>query len=109
MFYSTYIPDSMVMADEVSIVCNEFTQIETDSTDTDDQHTKPEYNNQYRKAWTSNVRLPSLMDYWENKNKDDETNKFKKYASESNIFENPHPPENGLRKITKDKHFTSCE
>ena len=107
MFYSTYIPDSMVLVDEVSIVCNEFTRIETDSTDTEDQ--KPEYNTQYRKAWTSNVRLPSLMDYWENKNKKDDTNKFKKYASESNIFENPHPPENGLRKITKDKNFTSCE
>ena len=108
MFYSTYIPDSRVMAEEVSIVCNEFTQIETDSADAED-HAEPEYNTQYGKAWTSNIRLPSLMDYWENKNIADDTNKFKKYASESNIFENSHPPENGLRKITKDKHFTSCE
>ena len=108
MLYSTYIPDSCVIGDEVSIVCNEFTQIETDSADSDEQ-VQPDYNPQYGKAWTSNIRLPSLMDYWENKNKSDDTNKFKKYASESNIFENSHPPENGLRKITKDKHFTSCE
>jgi len=110
MLYSTYIPDSCVIGDEVSIVCNEFTQIETESSNTDtDDHSKTEYNMQYGKAWTSNIKLPSLLDYWENKNKDNETNQFKKYASESNIFENSQPPENGLRRIPKDKHFTSCE
>ena len=66
MLYSTYIPDSCVIGDEVSIVCNEFTQIETDRAESDEQ-VQSEYNPQYGKTWTSNIRLPSLMDYWENK------------------------------------------
>ena len=42
MFYATFIPDRCVNGDEVSIVCNEFTQIETDGhandTTTDSDH-----------------------------------------------------------------------
>ena len=108
MFYSTFIPDSALNTDEVGIVCNEFTKIETEST-ISDESIKPEYNKKYNNTWKSNVRLPSLLDYWEKKNKNEETNKFKKYASESNLFENPHPPENGLRNIIKEKNLTSCE
>ena len=58
------------------------------------------------KNWTSTIRLPSLLDFWERRNQE---TKFKKYASESNICHNEAPPENGLRKIPRDKNFTSCE
>ena len=58
------------------------------------------------KNWTSAIRLPSLLDFWERRNQE---TKFKKYASESNICRDEAPPENGLRKIPRDKNFTSCE
>ena len=57
------------------------------------------------KSWKSNTKLPKLLDFWEQRNRDD---KFRKYASESNIC-NEELPENGLRKIFKDNYFTSCE
>ena len=121
MFYATFIPDSQVRSlhtDEVSIVCNEFTQIETDShsgqtsssssTESGDSEEilaikEP---NIVEKNWTSTIRLPSLLDFWERRNQEA---KFKKYASESNICHDEAPPENGLRKIPRDKNFTSCE
>ena len=120
MFYATFIPDRCINGDEVSIVCNEFTQIETDShatdttTDSDDQSIvaavepkKYRFEEKPEKNWTSTIRLPSLLDFWENRNKDN--SQFKKYASESNICKNQELPENGLRKIPKEKNFTSCE
>ena len=121
MFYATFIPDSQVRSlntDEVSIVCNEFTQIETDShsaqtsssssTESGDSEEilAAKEPNIVEKNWTSTIRLPSLLDFWERRN---EETKFKKYASESNICQNEAPPENGLRKIPRDKNFTSCE
>ena len=120
MFYATFIPDSQLRSlntDQVSIVCNEFTQIETDShscktssssTESDDSKEIPaaKESNIVEKNWTSAIRLPSLLDFWERRNQE---TKFKKYASESNICRDEAPPENGLRKIPRDKNFTSCE
>ena len=121
VFYATFIPDRCINGDEVSIVCNEFTRIETDShatdttTDSDDQSIvanfepkKCKYEEMPEKNWTSTIRLPSLLDFWESRNKDSHS-QFKKYASESNICKNQELPENGLRKIPKEKNFTSCE
>ena len=119
MFYATFIPDSQLRGlntDEVSIVCNEFTQIETDShsgqtssssTGDSEEILAAKESNIVEKNWTSTIRLPSLLDFWERRNHQE--NKFKKYASESNICHNEAPPENGLRKIPRDKNFTSCE
>ena len=121
IFYATFIPDSQVRSlntDEVSIVCNEFTQIETDShsgqtsssssTESGDSEEilAAKEPNIVEKNWTSTIRLPSLLDFWERRNAE---TKFKKYASESNICQNEAPPENGLRKIPRDKNFTSGE
>ena len=117
MFYATFIPDRCINADEVSIVCNEYTQIETDShvTDTTEDSDDPSSESVKddaltthleEKNWKSTIRLPSLLDFWEKRNKE---NQFKKYASESNICKNQELPENGLRKIPKNKDFTSCE
>ena len=121
VFYATFIPDSCVreemQGDEVSIVCNEFTRIETDShatTDTTDTGADSDAAviscsaaaPREQKTWTSTIRLPSLLDFWERRNKESQ---FKKYASESNICKNEELPENGLRKIPRDKNFTSCE
>ena len=114
MFYATFIPDSCVLEDEVSIVCNGFTQIETDSHNTttgsesEDQQVIPAEAVSKEKAWTSSVKLPTLLDFWERRNNTKEC-QFKKYASESNISKNQELPENGLRKIPKEKNFTSCE
>ena len=114
MFYATFIPDSSLDSDEVSIVCNGYTQIDTevpnnytkDNTQVEksSDDTKKEIIIK-KKNWKSNIKLPKLVDFWEQRNRD---NQFRKYASESNIF-SEELPENGLRKILKDNHFTSCE
>ena len=113
MFYASFIPDRCLVEDEVSIVCNGFTQIETDSHNTtasesEEQQEQPIMAEMVgkEKAWTSSVKLPTLLDFWERRNKESQ---FKKYASESNISKNQELPENGLRKIPKEKYFTSCE
>ena len=111
MFYATFIPDRCLQRDEVSIVCNEFTQIETDSHDSSSAEEEKipaakEPAHICEKNWTSTLRLPSLLDFWERRNQE---SKFKKYASESNICGQEAPLENGLRKIARDKNFTSCE
>ena len=113
MFYATFIPDRCLVEDEVSIVCNGYTQIETDSHNTtasesEDTQELPIMAEMVskEKAWTSSVKLPTLLDFWERRNKESQ---FKKYASESNISKNQELPENGLRKIPKEKYFTSCE
>ena len=116
MFYASFIPDRCLVEDEVSIVCNGFTQIETDSHHTTASESEEQQEQQEEpvmaemvgkeKAWTSSVKLPTLLDFWERRNKESQ---FKKYASESNICKNQELPENGLRKIPKEKYFTSCE
>ena len=113
MFYATFIPDSCVLEDQVSIVCNGYTQIETDSHDTsisESEEQQPIVAEvvSKEKAWTSSAKLPTLLDFWERRNSNKEC-QFKKYASESNISKNQELPENGLRKIPKERNFTSCE
>ena len=102
--YATFLPDS-----EVGIVCNEFTRLETETSgeeESSEARRSSAEESEVGRAWTSHVRLPSLLDFWESKNRE---SRFTKYASESNIFDNSHPVENGLRKIPKEKNFTSCE
>ena len=116
MFYATFIPDHAInddTLDEVSIVCNQYTRIETDSYQTSDTTSTDtdevigvSAEDPRQKNWKSTLRLPSLLDFWEERNKEGQ---FKKYASESNISKNQELPENGLRKILKDKNFTSNE
>lgn len=119
--YSTFLPDSAVahlppcleQREEVSIVCNQFTCIETDpsmeeeteeETEEEVEAFKEEVVSSKRKGWGSNSGLQPLMSFWERRGNAE----VMKYASESHLADD-RVPENGLRRQVREKDFTSGE
>ena len=119
--YSTFLPDSAVahlapcleQKEEVSIVCNQFTCIETDpsmeeETEEEEEQVIEAFKKEVvplkQKGWGSNSGLRPLMSFWERRGNTEVT----KYASESHLADD-RVPENGLRRQVREKDFTSGE
>ena len=108
-----HLPPCLEQREEVSIVCNQFTCIETDpsmeeeteeETEEEVEAFKEEVVSSKQKGWGSNSGLRPLMSFWERRGNAE----VMKYASESHLADD-RVPENGLRRQVREKDFTSGE